>query len=141
MKSKYILFFIFIFSCSYIEGQVVKLDFHHGSITDIICWNAYIKYDKNDNTIFYVVIQADTINELKKKYLCINSNQYVYVKDSLNYEIGKFTKIILYDFYNLPTEFIFMKKIGTWKYVENGILRKEHHRKRTLWEKNIMGKT
>ncbi len=128
MKSKYVLFFIFIFSCYYLKGQD-RQNVHCGSIAYKIPWDAYIKYKKNENTVFYVTMQVDTIKEVKKKYICINSNQYVYIKDSLNYETGKFTKIILHDFYNLPTRNIYMKKIGTWQYVENGILRKKHYGK------------
>ena len=112
---------VIIISCIFIFCSNVKCQEH--LLYPHLQFFFNIKINKNSDTIYYVCIQNDSVNEIIRKYIKIESNKFIYIKDSLNFEIGRFKKVILPALYNLPKDIIFMRKVYLWKSCENGIIR------------------
>jgi len=82
----------------------------------------YIKYEKNQDTIYCVVIQSDMIINNSIKFIKITGNKFIYKSDSLNYEVGRFAKKKNKSYQKLASTIVFYKKIGCWKCYNNGII-------------------
>jgi hypothetical protein len=78
-----------------------------------VCY--YVMNQNNKDTIYSILVIDGKITDTVRIYLKIKSNKYSYIKDSNQYEIGRFCiKSSKNNQFEIPNHYI-MDKIGIWK--------------------------
>lgn len=86
------------------------------------------KFDEKASTA-YLVLTNEVIIDTLQVYVKIKGKQYIYVRDSLNYEIGKLRNRWSQKTYlQLPENGVIMKKTGLWIYCKDGIIVRKNYR-------------
>ena len=105
MKKYYVFIFILLILIGGLKSQNLKRtgDYY------------YVMNRNNRDTIYSILIINGKIVDTLRIYSKIKSNKYLYIKDSNQYETGRFCiKSTKNNQFEIPNHFI-MDKIGIWK--------------------------